>query len=345
MFRKELKKLKAYSLDRPPHRIKLNQNESPYDLPLPLKKKILREIGKLAWNRYPTPYADSLRKVLGQKLAWDPEGIVVAGGSNVLVQLLVIATALHGKMLTVSPTFSLYEIEGKLFNNRIIKVPLDPGDFSLPLTRFLKTIKKERPNIVFLPNPNAPTGNLFPQASLLAILEKTKGLVAIDEAYYPFSGVTLKPYLKKYPNLVILRTLSKAFSLAGVRIGYLLAHPKVAEVVRRIMLPFTVGPLQEAIGITALANGHYVQGIVQQISTEREQLFDELRKIPGVTPYPSITNSILFGVSNADRTYRKLLRRGILIRPMAGHGLKNCLRVTIGSPSENRQFLNTLRTP
>ncbi len=348
MTRKELKKLKAYTLDQPPHRVKLNQNESPYEIPAPLKQQILGELEKLRWNRYPSPYADRLRQVIGEKEDWDPEGVVVSGGSNILVQLLVLATAIRGKLLTVHPTFSLYEFEGALLKNRVIRVPLDRETFAFQREIFLKALRNGKPDITFLANPNSPTGNLIPEPDLLEVLKKSpglapRGLTVIDEAYFPFSGETIRPHLEKFPNLVILRTLSKAFSLGGIRLGYLLADREIATTIRKVMLPFTVSQLQETIGCTVLQNDGYLREVVQKIVDERERLLAALQKIPSVRAYPSATNFILFRVEDAARTYLRLVEQGILIRPMGGHGLKDCLRVSVGTPEENRAFLEALK--
>lgn len=342
MLRKELKRLKPYSLDRPLHRIKLNQNESPYDFPAQLKKKALRQIGRLAWNRYPTPFADSLRKEIGRRLAWDPEGIVVAPGSNALISPLLLVASVKGRVMTVAPTFPLYETAARALGNRVIKVPLLPDDFSLPLPAFLQTMRREKPGIVILANPNAPTGTLFREEALLEIIEKSRSLVVVDEAYYPFSGATLKPHLTRHPNLVILRTLSKAFSLGGVRLGYLLADPEVAAAIRKVLPPFAVGTIQEAAGRVAFQNTRYVAEQVREIVRQREFLYHGLQTIPGIKAYPSSANFILIRCCNAGEIYRGLLRQEILVRQLSGQDLADCLRITVGNPRQNLSLLRAL---
>lgn len=347
MLRPFLKNWKAYSLERPPSfQIKLNQNESPYDLPDPLKKKILEKISSLDWNRYPTPFTDDLRTALAKNENWDPDGILVSPGSNVMIQWLMLATAIQGKVMTLKPSFSLYRVAGGLLENRVIEIPLSEEDFSLPHEEVIGRLEKESPQILLMANPNAPTGNLFPEESLLEILKVAKKrdcVVLLDEAYYPFSGITFKDHLRDFKNLIVLRTFSKAFSLGGIRLGYLIADPSLCQEIRKAMLPFTVGLLQETIGMTVLENAGYVDRLVEEIKKERELLFRGLQEIPGITPYRSSTNFILFRLPDANKTYQDLISEGILIRPMHGEGLHDCLRVTVGKAEENRLFLQRLR--
>lgn len=343
-IRKEVRRLKGYHLAMPACRVKLNQNESPFDLPERLKKRALDKMAATAWNRYPTPFCDPLRTKIANREGWPFEGVVVAGGSNVLIQAIVIAAAVRGKILTVAPGFSLYEIEGNLLANRVIRVPLKKEGFGFPRDLFLKSLKKAKPQVVFLANPNAPTGNLFSEEDLLAVLQKAPGLVVIDEAYYPFSGMTMAGHLARFPNLVIVRTLSKAFSLGGVRLGYLLADPKVAGEILKIILPFSVGILSQTVAETVLEEDDYIKGVVSQIVEERESLYRALKDIPGLTVCPSSSNYILFQTPRSEEVLRRLASEGILIRNVSGRRLPNALRVTVGSREENRIFIEALRS-
>lgn len=343
-IRKDVKKLKGYRLDHQYGRIKLNQNESPYDLPADLKKKALRRMEEAAWNRYTTPFCEPLRRKIAERGGLDPSAVVVSGGSNVLIQAIMIAAAVRSKILTVTPSFSLYEIEGSLLGNRVVQVPLDK-DFSLPLDRFLNTLRKAKPNVVFLANPNAPTGNLFTEESLVKILTaaaKIGCFVVIDEAYYPFSRFTMAGSLKKFPNLLVIRTLSKAFSLGGVRLGYLLADPAVAGEILKVVLPFSVGILQQIVGEVVLEEDAYVRGVVDEIITEREFVYRALKELPGLTVHPSSANYVLFQSAKAEGIFNGLLQQGILIRNVGGKRLPNALRVTIGTKDENKAFVEAM---
>jgi histidinol-phosphate aminotransferase len=283
-----------------------------------------------------------LRAKIAEREGWNPEGVVVSGGSNILIQALTVAASVGGTVLTVAPSFSLYEIEGELLGNRIVRVPLKKPDFSFPRDAFLKRMKRVRPKIVFLPNPNAPTGNLFPEEDLLAVVEKAPGLVVIDEAYYPFSGHTLAPHLKARKNLVIVRTLSKAFSLGGVRLGYLLADREIAAEVLKVVLPFSVGILSQTVGEVVLEEDVFVAGVVTEIIEERGFLYEGLKRLPGLHVHPSHANYILFQSRRAKMIFDGLLARGILIRNVTTRDLPDALRVTVGTREENRDFLDAM---
>ncbi len=345
MIRPTIQALKGYRLaHQSKHiRVKLNQNESPSDLPSALKKKVIEKLKRQHWNRYPSPYTDELRTLLSRHEDWPVDGIVVSGGSNVLIQAITIATAVKGKVLTVSPAFSLYPLEGKIFENEVITVPLHPKDFSLQIEKMLKAIQRKKPNLILLANPNAPTGTLFREQDLLRIIKASSGIVVIDEAYFPFSGTTLKPFLKKYKNLILLRTFSKAFSLGGVRLGYMMAHPEVASEIIKVMLPFTVGLLSQAVAEVVLKNPAYVKKVVSEIVKERERVFNVLQKNQDLQVYPSAANYLLVQTSKIDAVLKHLDKNGVLVRDVREPSLPEAFRVTIGSKKENDYFLKVMK--
>ncbi len=342
-IRPELIRLPEYHVDQPPHRIKLNQNESPYDLPAELKSEVLARLETVAWNRYPTPYATQLSEKIAQANKWEMEGVLVANGSNVLTQALIAVTAIGGSLVLPDPTFSLYEIYGRFFKNKIYRVPLQE-DFALSPDRFIRKVERYRPQIVFLANPNAPTGRLIPPEDLERMIQAVRGLVVVDEAYFPFSGETCLPLLKRYPQLVILRTFSKAFSLGGVRVGYILAAPDVVKEVRKGVPPFCVSVINAAIAEALLDNPRFVMRLVNEVIAERERVYEALTELTGLVAHPSRANFILFRTARAQKIYRGLVEAGILIRNISdSYRLKNCLRVTIGTPKENDRFLAALK--
>lgn len=345
-IRKEVRSIDGYHVSVHDHSVKLNQNESPYDIPEKLKQQALARIAQIPWNRYPSPYADALREKIAAHTGWTSEGVIVTAGSNLLIQAIVISSAVKGKVLTVTPSFSLYAIEGEILGNRVIEVPLDPEDFSLPTKKFLVALKKHKPNLVIFSNPNAPTGNVFPQADLLQVLEAAKKqgtLVVIDEAYVHFSQESMFHYLWRFPNLVLIRTLSKAFSLGGVRLGYLLADPKIVSEFLKVVLPFTVSSYAQAVGEIVLENDAYVSELVKEIVAEREIVYQILKQIKGIRVFPSKANFLLFQSKKSKQIFQRLLLEGVLIRDVSSKKLPNTLRVSIGSHEENKEFLEVMK--
>jgi histidinol-phosphate aminotransferase len=342
-FRPEVVQEAAYHLDSYPEAIKLNQNELPWDLPGPLKDDLLGRLRELPFQRYPLPQPMALKRRLSEQLGLKPSQLEFSNGSNVMIQALILATALKGKVLILDPTFSVYEIEAKLFGNKVLKVALPEPDFSFPLEKILSVIRQRRPNLIFLANPNAPTGTLFPAEALLEVVKRAPCLVVVDEAYFQFSQATLLPALKKNPNLVILRTFSKGFGLGGVRIGYLAAAEKVAENISKILLPYCLSALSETTAHFVLDHAAHFDRAVAQVLAERDRMLKAMRALPKIQVFDTAANFILFRVRGAKKCFEHLLKAGILVRDVSNHGgLKNCLRVSVGRAEENKAFLRAL---
>lgn len=342
LFRQEVLETAAYHLED--HKgIKLNQNEAPWDIPAAIKTEIIEELLKTPWNRYPLTDFVALKKKISKIIDVWPDNLLVANGSNVLIQALTMATAVNGKVMVFDPSFSVYEIEGSLLGNKIIRISLGP-EFQIPIDEVRKKIKKEKPNIIFIANPNAPSGNLFDQEVLREIIELAQCLVVIDEAYYPFSGFTCMNWIKEYENLVILRTFSKAYALGGLRLGWMIADPDVTRQVEKCLLPFRVNKMTFIAASVILDHMEYVNEYVKVICKERERVYEEMCQLRRLTVYRSDTNFILFEVDSVDRVFNGLLREGVIIRQVtAGVRLPRALRVSIGSPEENDAFLRALK--
>ena len=341
-LRPDLLAAPAYHFTRRTQAVKLDQNESPYDLPDDLKERVLQRLAAVPFNRYPDIDAQGVRAKLAEVHGW-PGGVVVAGGSNVLIQALVTAAGLGRSVLTVAPTFSVYGLQAKLQGARFTECPLQEA-FELPL-KALKRELKQGEGVFFLANPAAPTGNVFAPEALLELAEASRDnwLFVVDEAYQQFSGSDATPLVRRYPHVVSLRTLSKAFGLGGVRLGYALVQDELAEQLQKAVTPFSVSALQVAVAETVLAAPGYAEHYVAEAKRERERLFAALQSLPGVTPYPSSTNFILFKVPDAARVFGALLQRDVVVRRQ-DHlpGLTGCLRVSVGTPPQNDTFLRAL---
>ena len=340
MLRPDVRAAPPYHFSARPQAIKLDQNESPYDLPENLKKEVAARLAAIPFHRYPEINAQTLRAKLAQRHDWPPAGVVVSGGSNILIQALVTAAGLGQSVLSVKPTFSVYALQARLQGAQLIERALGE-DFSLPLDDLKLELARSQ-GVFFLANPAAPTGNIFSTDSLEALAKASaeKWLFVIDEAYHQFSSTDALPLVRNHPHVVSLRTFSKAFGLGGVRLGYALMQPSLAEQVQKVIMPFSVSALQLAVGEVVLDAPDYVQDRVREALTERERVFRALSGLSGVTPYPSRTNFILFRVPDAGALYEGLLGYGVVVRRQ-DHvpGLANCLRVSVGTPPENDAFL------
>lgn len=333
----------AYHFSAKPYAVKLDQNESPYDLPAELKREVFARLERVSTNRYPELAAESLRAALAKKHGWDEMGVVVGGGSNTLIQAFVIACGLGRRVLSVTPTFSVYSLCAHLLNAELTEVPLEE-DFALPTSALKAELSRGR-GVLFLANPAAPTGNVFAEADLETLIRAAapNWTVVLDEAYCQFSGTDLSHFVRTYPHVACLRTLSKAFGMGGVRLGFALAQPTLAEQLQKVMIPFSVSSLQVAVGLTVLEHPDYVEARVAETLRERKKLASGLRAL-GLQVFPSATNFLLFRAADAPSFYEALLERGVLIRRQDHlRGLHGCLRVSVGTPQENEAFLEAAR--
>jgi len=337
-FKPHLQGLPSYPYKKVEAPIKLDQNESPYDLPAELKERVLERLRALDFNRYPHLHAEDVRERLSAHLGWPMEGLVVSPGSNLLVQALALAA---GRLLDTAPSFSHYALCAKLADTPYRAIPLGPG-FDLPTEALLEAMDSP-PGVLFLPNPHAPTARLFAEADLHLLAEKaaqTGWLLVLDEAYHQFSGTDYSSLARANPNVAILRTFSKAWGLGGIRAGYLLASPEVCQVVQNFVPPFGLPAHTAQILLTVLEWPSYVQGIVRSLVAEREKLFQALQKHPTWQVYPSQANFFLIRTPDATAAYSGLLRWGILVRRQDHYpGLEGCIRVSLGTPEENQRFL------
>ncbi len=341
-IRKEIQNLKAYRLASHLEALKLNQNEMPYDLPGEIKAKVLEKLVRIPWNRYPLSQPFTFLSKLAQSLAWPAEGLVAANGSNVLIQALLLLSAVKSRVLTLDPTFSLYEIEAKVLGNEVELISLGEN-YSFPTHDLLKAMEKNPPSLLFIANPNAPTGNLFPKEEILKIVKAAPCLVVVDEAYFQFAEENLLSELSQHSNLVLLRTFSKALGLGGVRMGYALASPDIAQEISKVLLPYCVSGVNEIIAQTVLEHPEISQQRVTEIKINRAQLFQAMLHVKGVKVYPSQANFLIFQVNDAPKIFEALLKEGVLVRDVSqAPSLLNTLRVTVSKQEENEKFLRAL---
>lgn len=332
LIKKEVLELEGYSPEGYRGGIKLDANECPYAPSFKLPR--------IALNRYPDPNALYLKKLLGGFWKVQPERILHGNGSDELIYYLI--STVGGPVAYPVPTFSMYGIIARILGQKTIEIPLD-REFDIPLERFLKVLKTQRPRIIFLSSPNNPTGNCFSTDRILSIVKETEGVVVVDEAYqaYAENGNGFVPYTEKYRNLLVMRTFSK-IGYAGIRLGFVIGDKDILREINKARLPYNVNSLTQAIAIQAIKDKKFFKNIVKKIIEERRHLVDGLSKLNGVTVYPSHANFILFKVKDADRIHKRLLKRGIIIKNL-NRVIPDCLRVTVGKPAENRTFLRVLK--
>jgi histidinol-phosphate aminotransferase len=333
-----LRGLPSYPYKAVAARVKLDQNEGPYDLPPELKAKVLGRLADLEFNRYPSLHADALRQQLSGWLGWPAEGIVVSPGSNLLIQVLVQAA---NRVLDTAPAFPHYGFSARMQGAAYQAVRLGTG-FALPLEALLAAMD-DPPGVLFLPNPHAPTGQLYPGSQIAALSERaaqTGWLLVLDEAYHQFSSSDHIELARANPNLALMRTFSKAWGLGGIRAGYVLASAEVANVVQNLLPPFGLPGHTQVILQTVLEHPEYTREIISGIVAERGRLLTALSKHPSWTVYPSQTNFLLVRTPDAEAAYKQLLGQGILVRRQDHYaGLEGCIRISVGTPEENNRLI------
>jgi len=335
----------AYPAEERPYRIKLDANENPYPLPPSLKRIIFERLETVSLNRYPAPGSPGLRAAFARYYGVDEEMVLIGNGSDELIQILMTAVGAScpSSILFPTPTFAMYGISALNAGHRIVEIPLNDR-LDLDTDAMLAAIAGARPSLIFLSYPNNPTGRCFDRGGIERILEASGGLVVLDEAYGNFSGKTFLHDLDRWDNLVILRTLSKV-GLAALRLGVLIGHPSLVYQLNKVRLPYNVNIFSQIIGGLFVEHSEKFLESAGRIIAGRKWLSDQLMAIEGIKPYPSDANFILFSCfTGKDDVYARLIDRGVLIKRFTSPAiLRNCMRVTVGTTEENREFIETLK--
>lgn len=328
----------AYTLVAPEPRRKLNQNESPYDCPPELKRRILDAAAAAPWNRYPEFTPRALTERLAAHYGWTPDGVLVGNGSNELIQATLAVSLGAGEVVVApSPTFSLYRLLTSVLGGRYVPVGFGPN-FRYDVDQLIDTVVREGAKVVVLNSPNNPTGSALPEGAVERVLAETDALVVCDEAYQEFGGPSAIGLLADAPRLVVLRTFSKAFGLAGLRFGVALAHPAVAREIAKAKLPYNVNLITLAAAEVLLDEAPRLAAQAREIVATRDRFLARLRALPGLTVYPTAANFVLIRLlhPSAREVFRRLYEEhGILVRDVSGtNELAECLRISIGTPED-----------
>jgi histidinol-phosphate aminotransferase len=329
---------------------KLASNENPYGPSAASLAAMHAAIAQI-WL-YPDGASHDLKQSLQRHLGVETACLTVGNGSNDLLMLLAesFLTPQHSAVYS-QYGFAIYAIVTRATGARAIEVPALAPDSAMPLGHDLVAMRAaigEETRLVFIANPNNPTGTWLPPAALRRLLEQAppSTLVVLDEAYLEYGlerGVEdALPWLDSYPNLVLLRTFSKAYGLAGARVGYAVSHPEVAEVLNRLRPTFNVNTVAQAGAGAALADQAHMRDAVARTTQELHRVETALQRL-GLWSAPSAANFLLVRVGErATAIYERLLRQGLIVRPLGGYGLPQYLRISIGLPAQNERLLQAL---
>src|SRR5581483_10334722 len=278
--RPEIRSLKPYQAEGAIRGEKMDANETPYDLPPAIKESLWRKVRRVPFNRYPDPGADRLRAGIGRDLGVAADRVLVGNGSDELIQMIITAYGAPGmRAVFPTPTFSMYGLLAQAAGMAPVAVPLRTADLELDLGRLIKEVRSPKTLMTFLAYPNNPTGNCFSPGDMEAVLGAARGLVVVDEAYYEFSRRTFLGALGKNPRLIVLRTFSKAYGLAGLRVGYAVASREVIGNLKKVKLPYNVNLFSQAAAETVLDHKKFFTSRVEQILGERDRLLREMERM------------------------------------------------------------------
>jgi histidinol-phosphate aminotransferase len=346
LIRKEVRDASVYHVPgRENISVKLNQNECPFDVPVPVKHLLLERFADAKWNRYPSEFSSDLRSRLGETIGVGPGGIILGNGSNELAQFLGHALIRPDRAVVLpDPMFSLFEKVVRLCGGVPVSVPCEP-DYTTDPERVITAARSSNADLVILATPNNPTGKAFTSEQLNAIAGAIDGILLIDEAYHEFvSGPTALSVLARHPNVIVMRTFSKTVGLAGLRLGYLATAQVIADELLKARLPFMINRLTELVASYLIAHPEIVAERVKVLTSERNMLYESLSSMPFVEVVASETNFLIFRTPlEATELELALADRGVLVRDVSGYKrLPRFVRVNAGLPDENKAFLSAL---
>lgn len=341
----QLSKLKGYQKpDKHPNTLKLDSNEN-YAITREFSLDLIKQTeDKLDVREYPLGETERLVESLSRYIKMPHEMIGVGNGSDQIIDLILTNFASKDtKILTSEPTFGFFEERCKLYSIPTIKIPFT-NNMTLELEKFLSSIKKA--DILYLDSPNNPTGFQFSKNKLEQLIKEFNGLIIIDEAYVEFADYSVVDMTKKRDNLIVLRTLSKSFGLAGLRVGYFIANKKIANVFSKtIQYPYPLNTVAIETAILALQKSKQISQIANIVKKERSRIIEKLRDMGVFEVFDSKANFVLFNAQGSGlRIYKALIEQGIVVKNLGKMGSHDsCLRVTVGSEEMNSKFLLAIR--
>lgn len=333
LIRKNILNLAPYSSAREEYKEKegvfLDANENPFG----------------TYNRYPDPYQSALKHRLAEIKNSAVNNIFIGNGSDEIIDIAfrIFCYPEKDKALTFSPTYGMYDVAADINDIELIKIPLDT-DFQIDTKSVIPYLNDKNLKLIFICSPNNPTGNLINADDIRFILNNFNGIVLLDEAYIDFSNQ--KSFITKigaYPNLIVSQTLSKAWGMAGIRLGVAYMNEQILSYYNKVKAPYNISSINQAEALNMLNNARVVQEKIEEILAEKQKMQQELQLLKTVRKvYPSDANFFLVEVENAEQTYNQLIKQQIIIRNR-NSVIKNCLRITVGTAQENQQLINALK--
>ncbi len=344
-IRQDIQSIAGYAIQDATGMVKLDAMENPYRLSVELQAELGRRLGAVAINRYPTTCVADVRQAIA-RYAGMPEGcdILLGNGSDELITMLSMVLALPGAtVMAPMPSFVFYEMAARQQGLNFVGVPMTP-QFQLDMPAMLEAIRAHQPALIYLAYPNNPTANLLDDADVLAVIDAAPGLVVIDEAYQPFSSRSFIGRLTQHPNVLLMRTLSK-FGLAGVRMGYLIGPRALVAEIDKVRPPYNISALNAEATLFAIDHAQVFAAQAAELREQRAWLMQAMGALDGVTIFPSEANMILVRVPDAQKAFEGMKARRVLVKNVSKMHplLANCLRLTVGTPDENRLMLAALQ--
>jgi histidinol-phosphate aminotransferase len=354
LLRSNIRTIKPYSSARSEFsgtaEVFLDANENPFGSPTNMPIANGASQAANAYNRYPDPLQTQVKARLAAVKGVEAEQLFLGNGSDEVIDLLIRAFCepVHDSILITPPTYGMYEVSADIQNAHVIRVPLllDGERYAIDVERVLAAVTPHT-KLMFLCSPNNPTGNTFPTTVLHEIIHRFRGVVLVDEAYIDFApDHTLIHDVQRFPNLVVMQTLSKAWGLAGLRLGILVASPEMVRVLNSIKPPYNINTLTQQHVLQALEHTDWKERVLHTTLQERERLAAELPNLQCVQHvFPSDANFLLVRVTKPRELYTALTQAGIIVRDRSAVPLcEGCLRITVGTPDENTTLLEIMRS-
>ena len=344
-YRKDLDKMPSYDGTERDYRIKVNANECNLNLPPLVEERVLSRLSRVAFNRYPNYEYDSLREQIARNFSVDIEQILLGSGSSEIIEKLFYAFggSTSSKIVYPQPSFSMYKIYAKAAEAQPIPFELD-DKYDLDVDKYIATIKKEEPALAVVCNPNNPTGNVLTVDQIEEIAKSVDCAFLVDEAYVEFYGKSAVNLVKKYSNLIVARTFSKAYGLAGARVGYMIANKEITKMIEKTYMPYHMNSLSLATAdIVYQMRDEFVPRI-QMMIAERKRMSEQLKTLKGVKVYPSSTNFVLIHYNKAVALNEYLESLNIGVRSFGNAPrLENCLRISMGTREENDEWFEAIK--